>query len=86
MQDVEEEVERQVITLVSEYFSVGHKTVKSSSRLIEDLYVDSMNVVEIVMIVAETFNVQIPPAEVGEWKTVSDICFSVYQRSVRFNL
>ena len=82
----EGEVEIQVVTLLSDYFSVGHEAVKSSSRLIEDLYVDSMSVVEIVMIINDVFNMEIPPEEVGGWKTVSDICFSVHQRNVKFNL
>jgi acyl carrier protein len=74
MESVSLEVERQVIKILSDYFPVGRGVIEASSRLVEDLYVDSMNVVEIVMTLNEAFDVEVPAAGVAEWRTVGDIC------------
>jgi acyl carrier protein len=74
MQSSDLEVERQVIQILSDYFPVGRGVIEASSRLVEDLYVDSMNVVEIVMALNEAFDVELPAAGVAEWRAVEDIC------------
>jgi acyl carrier protein len=77
MQSSDLEVERQVIQILSDYFPVGRGVIEASSRLVEDLYVDSMSVVEIVMSLNEKYCVELPADEVAEWRAVSDICCSV---------
>ncbi|WP_095051960.1 acyl carrier protein [Pseudomonas sp. Irchel s3b2] len=68
------EVECQVIKVLSDYFSVDRRKVEVDSRLVEDLYVDSMSLVEVVMALNEVFGVELPEGGVAEWKTVRDIC------------
>ena len=67
-------LEHQVKMLLSDYFSVGRKTIETDSRLVEDLYVDSVGVVEIVMALNEAFGIDLPEEGVEQWKTVGDIC------------
>lgn len=82
MQSDELEIERKVIKVLSDYFPVGRRTIEARSRLVEDLYVDSMNVVEIVMIVNEVFDVELPQADVAKWRLVSDICDLVSRNKI----
>lgn len=71
------QIEYEVIKMLSNYFSVGRRKIESNSRLVEDLYVDSMSVVEIVMALNEAFGIELDEVEVGRWKFVGDICWSV---------
>lgn len=67
------EVERQVIKVLSIYVQMGRRPIEADSRLVEDLYVDSMSVVEIVMALNEVFGVELPQQGVAKWRTVADI-------------
>lgn len=71
------EIECQVIKTLSDYLSVGHGAIKTSSRLVEDLYFDSMSIIEVVMMLNETFGAELPAVAVSEWNTVADIRNSV---------
>ncbi|VVO81026.1 acyl carrier protein [Pseudomonas fluorescens] len=67
-------LEHQVKKVLSDYFSVSWTTIEIHSRLVEDLYVDSVGVVEIVMALNEAFGIDLPEEGVEQWKTVGDIC------------
>ena len=67
----------QVIKVLSDYFPVGRREISLTSRLVEDLYVDSISLVEIVMALNEAFDIDIPEDSVGLWRTVEDVCESV---------
>ncbi|WP_223532544.1 acyl carrier protein [Pseudomonas sp. GL-RE-20] len=69
-----DDLERQVIQVLSGYLQVDRRTIESDSRLVEDLCVDSVGVVEIVMSINEAFGIDLPDADVTEWRTVGDIC------------
>lgn len=77
MQTVDLQIESQVIKVLSEYFPVGRRKIERASRLVEDLYVDSMSIVEMVMALNESFAIELPESQVSEWRTVGDICLSV---------
>lgn len=70
-------IELQVKVLLSQYFSASQWNVSSRSRLVEDLNADSMDIVEVVMIVEESFDVVLPPSKISEWRSVADIVDSV---------
>jgi acyl carrier protein len=67
------DTESQVIKVLSEYFSMDRLNIQRGSRLVEDLYMDSMNLVETVMVLNEAFETELPAAEVAQWRTVADI-------------
>jgi acyl carrier protein len=71
------DIQHKVIGVVADYFSVCHRTVGISSRLVEDLYLDSMGVVELVMALNDAFAIELPESGVAEWKTVGDICRTI---------
>ena len=70
-------IEPEVVKLLSGFFSTTQRKISSHSRLVEDLNVDSVDVVEIIMMVEEAFNVELPSHEVEAWRSVADIIHSV---------
>ncbi|HEF4758019.1 TPA: acyl carrier protein [Pseudomonas putida] len=71
------EVESQVIKVLSDYFPARRGSIGVESRLVEDLCVDSISLVEVVMALNEMFAIELPDAGVGEWRTVRDVCILV---------
>lgn len=81
---IELDVEHQVIKVLSNYFPANRHKIKMNSRLVEDLYMDSIGFFEIVMELNETFGIELPVTEAGEWKTVNDICLLVKKAASAF--
>lgn len=79
----EEGLDFKVKILLSEYFSVTQWSLNSRSRLIEDLNADSMDVVEIVMVVEGAFNVVLSPGQVSKWRCIADIVSSIAELTGR---
>jgi acyl carrier protein len=75
------DTESQVIKVLSEYFSMDRLNIQRGSRLVEDLYMDSMNLVETVMVLNEAFDTELPASQVAEWRTVADIISLVQSTS-----
>ena len=75
------DIASQVIKVLSDYFPAGRRDIALTSRLVEDLYVDSISLVEIVMALNETFAIDLPEDKVGLWRTVEDVCESVMSSS-----
>ncbi|WP_212796862.1 phosphopantetheine-binding protein [Pseudomonas sp. St316] len=71
-------VEFQIIKLLSGYFSAS-RSISGCSRLVEDLCADSVDVVEIVMMIDETFNVELSSRQVAQWRSVADIVNSLVE-------
>ena len=67
-------LEQQIMLLLADYFSLERRKVTLDSRLVDDLYVDSLNVVEIAILLNETFSIELPAERVARWRTVADIC------------
>ena len=65
---------RQVLGLLAVGFSGGCKNIELASRLVEDLYMDSLGLVEVVMALNEVFDIQLSEEVVAKWRTVEDIC------------
>jgi acyl carrier protein len=71
------DIASQVIKVLSDYFPAGRRDIELTSRLVQDLYVDSISLIEIVMSLNETFGIDLPEDRVGLWRTVEDVCESV---------
>ncbi|WP_256580756.1 phosphopantetheine-binding protein [Pseudomonas sp. QTF5] len=70
-------VDLQVIDVLSHCFLAGHGKIEVESRLVEDLYIDSMGLVEVVMALNELFEIDLPEKDISEWRSVADICAAV---------
>ena len=71
------QVEEGVIKILVGYFSAGRRNITPDSRLVEELLIDSISLIEVVMLLNEAFKVEIPQKEVAQWKAVADITRSV---------
>lgn len=59
--------------LLAEQLSIGVETISLESRVIEDLGADSLDVVEMLMVLEDEFNVTVSDEESLTLKTVGDI-------------
>ena len=59
--------------VVVEQLSVAPDAVKLESKIIEDLGADSLAVVELVMALEETFEVEIPDSDAEKLITINDV-------------
>jgi len=60
--------------LLSEQLNIKPETITEKSRVIEDLGADSLDVVEMLMVLEDEFNVTVSDEESMALKTVGDIC------------
>lgn len=65
-------VDERVKQLVSKQLGVEETTVTGKAKFIEDLGADSLDIVELVMAMEETFGIDIPDEEAEGIKTVDD--------------
>jgi acyl carrier protein len=67
-----ENLQERVITLISKSFKVSNNNIKLESKFIEDLGADSLDVVEFVLTLEDTFDVVIPESKAQSISTVND--------------
>jgi acyl carrier protein len=67
---VSNKLEASILKLVAEQFGLGK--VHPKDRLIEDLKGDALDAIELIMLLEEQFNVQIPDEKVDHIITVQD--------------
>jgi acyl carrier protein len=72
MSVVEAGVESKVKGIIAEQLGVAEGEIKSTSRFVEDLGADSLDIVELVMAMEEKFEVEIPDDQAENIKTVQD--------------
>lgn len=66
-------MQEKVIELICEKLNKKESDVTLSSKLVEDLGADSLDVVELIMAFEDEFNVSLPDEEVQNMKTIGDI-------------
>ena len=62
-----------VISLLAEQLNIDAKTIKPTSRIVEDLGADSLDMIEMLMSLEENFGISVPDDKVASLKTVDDI-------------
>ena len=62
-----------VKAILAEQFDVDEDKITADTDLQEDLGADSLDVVDLVMSIEESFDIEIPDEEVENIKTVGDI-------------
>jgi acyl carrier protein len=65
-------VEQRVIEIVCEHLAVPKDKVNRTTRFIEDIGADSLDIVELVMELEEEFDTQIPEDQADKIKTVGE--------------
>ena len=66
-------MEQKIVELIAEKLCKKTEQVTLSSRLVEDLGADSLDVVELIMAFEDEFGVSLPDEEIAQMKTVGDI-------------
>lgn len=62
-----------LIEIVSAQLDIDAATISADTNLIEDLGVDSLDIVEMFMEVQDEFGVEIPDEDVDSIKTIGDM-------------
>ena len=62
-----------ITEIITSQLDCDPELINENSALFEDLGADSLDIVEILMAVEDTFEVSIPDEEMPEFRTVSDI-------------
>jgi len=65
-------VETRVRNLIAEQLGVPESDIRPESAFIEDLGADSLDIVELVMAIEDTFEIDIPDDQAENIKTVKD--------------
>jgi len=71
----------QVTSLIAKEYNVDAAKLAPSTRLVEDLNVDSLDAVELMMRIEDVFNFKISDQEAQTLKTVEDIVRLVTART-----
>lgn len=66
-------MEKRIVELISEKLNKKPDQVTMSSRLVEDLGADSLDVVELIMAFEDEFGVSLPDEDIANMKTVGDV-------------
>ena len=67
------EVQEKVIKIVSEATKVDSASIKTETNFIDDLNLDSLDMVEMMMKMEEEFGVEIPEDKTEDLKTIGDV-------------
>jgi acyl carrier protein len=67
------EVQEKVITLVSQATKTDASNISPATNFIDDLNLDSLDMVELMMKMEDEFSVTIPEEETENLKTIGDI-------------
>ena len=65
-------IEQQVKKVVAEQLSINEADIKNESAFISDLGADSLDTVELVMALEDTFGIEIPDDQQEKIQTVKD--------------
>lgn len=68
-----EEIFNKVVDVLVEQLGIEKEKVKKESEIMTDLGADSLDVVDVVQVLEEEFNVKVPNEDIEKLKTVEDI-------------
>lgn len=66
-------MEEKVINLISEATKIEKAKIQMETNFVEDLNLDSLDIVELMMKMEDDFNVEIPEEDAEGLKTVKDV-------------
>lgn len=73
-------VHDRLVDLLAHQFDVARSTISSATRFQEDLDADSLEVVELIMSVEETFDIEVPDDAAEKLLTVGDLTAFIKRR------
>lgn len=76
----DKQLEGQVVGLIVEQLGVSKEEVVMQASFVEDLGADSLDIVELVMQLEETFDIEIPDEEAEKIQTIGDAFVYLQER------
>jgi len=70
-------VEERIVAFVADYCGIPASDIKPESHLVEDLGMDSLDVVETTLSIEEQFEITLPLEETDTFNTVADLIAAV---------
>lgn len=77
---MQSELKQHVKTIIANCLSVNVFMIDDDMQLVDQLYIDSLELLDIVMSLNEKFNIDIGGDELVGFQTVSDVCREVEQQ------
>jgi len=74
------EILEKVRRMVAEKLGIGLDDVREDANIIEDLGADSLDIVDIIMYVEDTFGIRVEDEELEKIKTLKDIVDGIAQK------
>lgn len=68
----EQDIYKMVTNILSDFSEVSIDNMRMESKLMADLELNSLDVVNIVMAFEDTFNLSIPDSDLDKFKTIAD--------------
>ena len=65
--------EQEIRNLIIEQLGLEADKVVDSAHLVSDLHIDSLDRVEMIMVIEEKFGIEIPDSEIEKLQTVGDV-------------
>jgi acyl carrier protein len=69
-----EEIKEKVTTFLVDELEIEESKIADGARLKEDLGIDSLEVVDVVVLVEDSFGYKMKPEDFKELKTLEDFC------------
>ncbi|WP_279205311.1 acyl carrier protein [Obesumbacterium proteus] len=73
-------VEKQVKAMMAGHLSVNENQLGDEVQLVDDLYIDSLDLLDIVISLNDKFGIDLGGDEIVDFKTVADICRAVQKQ------
>ena len=74
------EIQEKVIKLVSEATKTDVGQISGSTSFIDDLNLDSLDMVELMMKMEDEFDIEIPENDTEDLKTIENVCKYLEQK------
>ena len=81
MADADSALEERIRKLVAEQLGIDRLKVTPQASILDDLGADSLDVVELVMSIEESFDIEIPDAAIEGMRTIGDLGAYVAQQA-----
>ncbi len=73
MEEKMDEIFEKVCDILVDQLGIEKEKIKESSEILTDLGADSLDVVDILHVIEEEFEIKVPDSEIENLKTVGDI-------------
>ncbi len=74
-------LEARVIEIIAEQLGINEDEISGESSFVEDLGIDSLDVVELIMTLEEEFETEIPDEDAEKFEKVSDLVGYITRRA-----